>query len=407
MVLVLVYYFMRLGLPLLNGDWCISGDFCGYYGAGQVWNELGSSKIYDEDVLGEYQADYFLAGENPREDFTVVSMIYLPIFLLPFRLYALPSLPVGLLLWDLTNLIILVAYFLFFAKKVSGKKLPFLVLGLILISYPVFRNFFDGQVNTLLLISAGEFLRALLSDKPVKAGIWLGGWLLKPQTLILILPFLLFQKKYRALLGFIISSIFILGISYLIVGWEGLLALANVILDSSEGQANSNFQLMMNWRAIAFYFLVIPNPIVSQAIFWVGTIATTIFPFWTFRKKMESNSPEFVVALLGIITATTAVTYHAHHHMAVIIIPCLLYLYLNGWLEKKVFLFWIFAPSLTIMVQYVVKARLASLELPFIIPVLVLLTFCLAMFVPNLVLLGWSIEKGLKWQKDPTLKPAG
>ena len=58
---------------------------------------------------------------------------------------------------------------------------------------PVFLNFFFGQVNLWLLICAGEFFRAFLSAKPLKAGLFLGGWLLKPQLLILIIPFLLIQ----------------------------------------------------------------------------------------------------------------------------------------------------------------------------------------------------------------------
>lgn len=407
MVIILVYYFVSLGFPLIRGNLCVSSDFCGYYSAGQIWNEIGSSQIYDPENLRVYQDKLFVNEEYLGQQGILMSMIYLPIFLFPFRLFALVDLPLSLFLWDLINFLVLILYLVYFIKKVSHKKPGLLTLGLILISYPIFRNFLDGQVNLLLLICAGEFLRALLSGKPIQSGLWLGGWLIKPQILILILPFLLLQKKFKVLMGFVISSIVIVGISFLMVGWEGFMNLMNGIMDVAGGNASSSYQYMMNWRAFAFYFSIFPNPIVGKIVFWVGTIGTTIVPFWVFRKKMESNSPEFAVALLGIITATTAVTYHAHHHMAMIIIPCLLYLYLNGWLEKKLFLFWVLAPTLTIMVQYALKARVALLDLPLVIPVMVLMVYGLSMLVPNLVLLGWAIKKALKWKKDLALKSVG
>ena len=390
---LLTFNLINFASPLLKGNWCMSVDFCGYYGAGQVWNEQGGPEIYDQETLWAYQKDLFSSMNTSETDSEIVSIVYLPVFLFPLRTFALIPFRVSLLFWYGLNFAILILYLMFFSRKVSGKKLPVQILLWLLAAYPVFRNFYDGQINILLLICIGEFLRATTSDKPIWSGVWLGGWLLKPQLLILILPFLLIQKKYKALLGFIISSIVLAGLSFLLVGWEGLLRLKDVIFASAGGGANSHFEYMMNWRAVGLFTSLLMSPVVGEIILWAGSVLTAVIPLYVFRKKLQSDSPMFVIALLGIIAATTAVSYHSHVHTAIIFIPILLYLKLEGPLEQKALLAWVLIPYISIILVFITGSMFDPLKFPTTVSVLIMMSYCLCMLVANLNLLRWSLKQ--------------
>ena len=202
LAVLVTFFLVNLIQPLILGDWCKQSDYCGYYSAGVVMNNGKIADVYDLQILEEYQFKVFQEANSPEPRSEIIAMLYLPVFLIPFRLLALLNLSVSVIVWLVINFSILTAYLFFFAEKVSGKSLPLQIYFLILASLPVFRNFYDGQINVWLLICIGEFLRASLSKRPWVAGLWLGGLLVKPQLLILVLPFLLIQKRFKEIIAF-------------------------------------------------------------------------------------------------------------------------------------------------------------------------------------------------------------
>jgi len=95
---------------------------------------------------------------------------------------------------------------------------------MMLLYFPVFANFINGQVNVFLLVCTGEFLRNVMEDHPFTAGLWLGGLLLKPQVLILIVPVILILRYWKIFAGFFASSAVILLTSLALSGWNGMKA---------------------------------------------------------------------------------------------------------------------------------------------------------------------------------------
>jgi hypothetical protein len=143
-------------------------------------------------------------------------------------------------------------------------------------------------------ICAGEIFRALIKSKSLKAGLWLGGWLFKPQLLILILPILLFKKRWKMLLGFFISLLFVFTISYGLIGKEGFLRLFDILVNSSQGGASSNPQGMMNWRMIGINLANYFNSNIRLGIIITGSLVTTIVTFLVFLKKSPEENPVIV-----------------------------------------------------------------------------------------------------------------
>lgn len=389
---VLLFYFLAyIGQPLSRGEWCLPNDYLGYYSAGQIMAAEGPSAIYDYDLLEKYQADLYRLCGAYEEGTEVISMVYLPIFQAPFLLLAQLNFPSSVIVWIVLNAALLLFYLIFFSKKLFGKAVPFYVILMVFVSVPVFRNFLHGQVNLLLLIAMGEFIRAIMSEKPYRAGLWLGLVLLKPQMLILILPFLLIQKQYKALVGFTLSSILIVAASYLVGGAEGMLAFRDVIFESAQGGATSNYELMMNWRAVSYYISEWLGSGPGWAVLVGGTVVTAAIPLFAFRRKIEPRSPKFVVALLGVMAATLVVTYHAHTHSAMIVIPILLYLYLSQTMKERVFTIWFLTPSVFNLLQFLIGALVVLSILPFGFAYFVNFSNGLVLFVLNLGLLAWAV----------------
>ena len=390
---ILFYLLVYIGQPLLDGGWCLLNDYLGYYSAGQIMNTETPSAVYDFNMLEDYQTDlHRICGED-SPDTEVISMVYLPVFFLPFRILALLNFPISVIIWLILNLTLLILYLNFFTKKVFGEKLPFQAFALILISIPVFKNFITGQVNIWLLIGMGEFIRALVSDKPYRAGLWLGVILVKPQLLILILPFLLIQKQYKVLGGFAISSAIVIGFSLILVGWDGMIGFKDIIFESAQGGATSHYDLMMNWRAVGYYISKWVGPTAGASIEIGGSVLTAALPLIAFRKTMSVKSPKFGVALLAVLAATSVVTYHAHTHTAMILIPILLYLLLNGTMAQKIFNIWFLAPSVFNFIQFLVGAMVVLSVLPFGFAYFVNFSNGLVIFVLNLILLGWALSQ--------------
>ena len=108
---------------------------------------------------------------------------------------------------------------------------------------------------------------------------------------------------------------------------------------------------------------------------------------------MSVKSPKFGVALLAVLAATSVVTYHAHTHTAMILIPILLYLLLNGTMAQKIFNIWFLAPSVFNFIQFLVGAMVVLSVLPFGFAYFVNFSNGLVIFVLNLILLGWALSQ--------------
>ncbi len=270
---------------------------------------------------------------------------------------------------------------------------------MLILSFPVFRNFYNGQVNLWLIICSGEFMRALFSEKPLKAGAWLGGWLLKPQLLILILPFLLFRRKFKVLVGFGLSAFAIGLTSFILVGVEGLLGLKDILLGSASGGTASNPPVMMNWRMLGWHINTFNSTTIGLVIAVIGIVLTISTTLIIFSRGGKTNNSHNTTALLGILAATGTVAWHAHIHMSLILIPPMLYLILQDRFDQNLFSLWTFAPILLIFIAFIVTA-LFQLDIQ-------LIQFIEggSGFVFNLAFLGWamiSFRKGKMtfWEND-------
>jgi hypothetical protein len=194
-----------------------------------------------------------------------------------------------------------------------------IMLGIM--SIPFFQNILFGQVNLLLLISLAEFVRNLLTTKEEVAGLWLAGWLIKPQTLILVLPYLVYRRKWKLLVIFSGTAFLLLLISFSLVGSHGVSDYLGLITKTSLGGHTSNPFVMANWRMFSLFVSGMIGPNFGTPILVLGTLLTLGTLVTVVRKADVSGTSIQLQIWLFLVCATLLITWHSHLSMSIILLP--------------------------------------------------------------------------------------
>jgi len=330
-------------------------DFLAFWSAGKVAAEKGFPQIYDLDLLRNIQVVELKSLGQPFNyddpSFATLPSPYFSFFLLAFPLLSRFPSEVAYWIWTLANFFVLVGYLTFYLGKMN-KTEPQLkekkqILLLMLVSFPVFTNLLEGQLNVFLLVCAGEFLRTARNKKPLLSGVWLAGLLLKPQLLILIVPIILFLRYWKVLVGFVISSGAILVISLLLSGISGITAQIKLLTNWGGGVSITNPSAMINWRMIAVNANFLTGLPIGWFVAGLGVLLTLVVVVLLVKSKPVFGTPQWVLMVLGIFSATFALTWHAHYHMAIVLIPFLIYASMIKMPPKNLLTLWILTAPTT------------------------------------------------------------
>lgn len=319
-------------------------DYRLWFATGQIALRDGFSAIYSPELQAQYQLPLYEAFSKPgplRIPFWPLPLPYLSAFTVPFL--ALPLLPpqTGLIIWESINIAGTIAYL-----WTLGKRSHILLRGrdlfLIFLSLPLFLNLIFAQVNLWLLIAFGEALLAFYQRKEFLAGFWLGGLLLKPQTLIIAIPYLLLKKKAKAITGFMVSAVSIFILSLILSGSMALLGPLGVISKWPMLLAGSG----MGWGSLLTNASrILPMPL-AWGIIFVGYVATLAIGWQLWKADLDTGNPtEANILFLGTYAATCSISWHSNIHMALpLLIPGIL-LWAEGKLPSTIACLWLFLPT--------------------------------------------------------------
>ena len=338
---LLVFYLIQISFDLFWHTTCghLAIDYCAFWSTGKIANTNGFGEVYNLQLIGKVQKAIFpnLTATTPTP--------FLPVFIIPFQSLALLDVYFSFWIWTILNLILIISYLYYISTQWSDRPFSVRFIFMMLISLPIFINIFTGQVNSGLMICMGEFMRAVLAGKKFKAGLWLGGLLLKPQTLVLIVPFLLIQRTYKVLAGWATSSIVLMGVSLALVGFTGLQKLVGLWLGYVGGLPTNDVEIMMNWRMLGLHISSISFPLFGWIVVGLGSISTLIATAYLCYRQIDFHSKPFVMVLLGLLAATGLFAWHSHIHMAMILIPPIIYLKGQNQLTDNILNTWVFLPA--------------------------------------------------------------
>lgn len=341
-------FFLGLNLwvrgPLLD----LGGDYRAYWASAEIARAKGFDKIYDLATQEQFQQRllnrYHASAPGPD---AVLPWFYPPAFVLPFLPFLLLDPFVGYLVWTVINLGVLLSYcrrLLSVADASQGRSILFKVV----LSFPVFSTLFWGQVDIWLLVCVGEFMVWSQRGKNFLAGLWLGGLLIKPQLLPLLILGVLIGWRLKTLLGFSAAGFGIAAISIGLAGVGPMVDMARSMADEllSPGAQAVRVFAMTNWSAVAAHLALFVAPSLAWAVGLTGLVLTGAAAVYLWVLPTPAASPRrWAVVVLGTYAATVAVAWPSYGHNAAPMIAPLLYLWAKGWLPERIVNLWLLAPS--------------------------------------------------------------
>jgi hypothetical protein len=382
-------------------------DFAAFWSAGHIANHYGYGAVYNLEVVAEVQRQFLPARALLTDAVRILPTAYLPLFLLPFQALALLPPAAAAIVWIALNFLGGVLYIRHFAVSTAGRHVPAPLLMLLIISIPIFQNTFLGQANLWLMICVGEFILAYRAGREFRSGVWLAGLLLKPQCLLLIVPAILLQRRWKAAAGILLAGTSIIVSSWLLAGTAALADLARLWIGYVGGLPTNDPQLMMNWRMIGVHLQGLVGSGWAQTIVFAGMAVTILAALALSMRRFEPMDPRSTVVILGVMAATTMVSWHSHVHMAMVLVPPLLALAVVPQLSfGRVLNTWVWLPA----VIYVFRILLAALERAGSLRgatfgVLDLLGG-LGLFVVDLVLVVWALTRLKPWSRAESGVPS-
>ncbi|MCX8068090.1 MAG: glycosyltransferase 87 family protein [Anaerolineae bacterium] len=349
-----LYLLLALGLLLNEGLFSLIGvDFRVFFASAQIAWEEGFPKVYDLSTQEVVQQTLVAPYTSSRVG--TLWFFYPPPFLLPF----LPLVPLGIargfLVWLLVNLLLFIGYLNRFLQATEGSERPLrsahlasgpnerlLLISLALLSFPSFTNLLCGQVNVWLMVCVGEFQRNW-GRNPFRSGLWMGGLLIKPQVLLLILPFLILSGEWKVLSGFSVVLVAIGVLSFMLLGPKGMEVWVTQFISHTGNEPSLHPQLMINFRMVGELLSIwLPEiaPELSAGLS-IGVALLALLYAIRVNKRASEQREEMLLLLLA---ATTIVSWHMHAHTALILLPPLLYHVLTGQISTRFFTLWTLLP---------------------------------------------------------------
>lgn len=333
-------------------------DFRTYYSSAQIAKNEGFSKIYNLELQKKYQQPLYedYIGSLPANNFETVPTPYFPIFILPFLIFIFFPPNIGFVLFTIisSGAFIVSAIYLLRQFKLT-EELNWTIIGAFG-SVSLFFNLFFGQINVFLFIALAGFLLQIRDKHYLRSGLILSIWLVKPQMLIFILPWLLFAGKFRTLAGFIIGSIAIVLASTILSLENWITPWFNLIFLYPTGLATTNPLAMMNWRGFALNLETVVSPKIAWGITYTGMLITLFYMLktWLVFRKARTDT-HYAFAILSTYAATCAITWHSHIHMALPLLVPILILLANKEISYRVWSAFIGLQFLGFLISFIAQ----------------------------------------------------
>ena len=326
-------------------------DFTIFYSGASILRQGLGHQLYDEATQYRVQQQ-FAAGVSIRQG-------PLPYNHPPFEAAAFLPLtfvryPVAFVIWDLCNLVFLSLVLLMLRPALPEvKAVPVAVWLLACVAFfPVFFALLQGQdVLFLVLLFAAVYV-LLLRNADIAAGCCLGLGLFRFHLVLPLVLVLLWQKRTRAIFGFLMTAVGLAAISVAIIGWQGALAYPGHVwqLEQDMQRHQTVFPLRMaNVRGLLENLLPLTSkPLIAIAVA-VISLALILFAARKCEWKTASRS-EFDLSFSLCVVVTLLVSYHTlPYDLSLLLLPITLtihYLIGNQQIDSRTRLMLILPPVL-------------------------------------------------------------
>ena len=294
---VLAVNTLFLALQFVPGDgshtrfgYALGGDFAAFYNAGTIYNNYGGARIYDLDLSDRLYHE--MAPDEPPN--ASLPYAYAPFFVLPFALLARLPFPLAYLAWLLTSAALYLAGLLLAWEATESLprdlRTTFLLLALAYVPFQMY-CLTGGQVSTFSFFWIALAIFCEARRWPCASGLALSLLLFKPPLLLFFLPMLVVTGRLRALAGVLLGAGVLTLLSLLLVGGNGLLAYADLMLLYRHATSGPDliFQIWKFVDAGSFLRLLLPGHPVAATNLKLAAVCAVVPPllflWWRARRS--------------------------------------------------------------------------------------------------------------------------
>lgn len=285
------------------------GGFAAFYSTIALAHTHGISRIYDPALQNALHPD---AG--PRYAYWY-HLSYEMLLLWPLGYFSRSS---AFLLWTSINVAAVLLGTFFFLSKYTALRTADLVLGACAFA-PILVMCVNGQDSGLIFLGFAFALHEWMQGREVAAGMALALSLFKFQYAVLTVAILGWRHR-RLLAGFVPAAFVLLGVSFLLVGRQGV---HDFLLLSASDRYETGL-MMANIRGLVYAAF-------GRDVFWLTALVSGVlygFALWL-TGKLKDRSGVFAVAVL----AALLLSYHGHFYDAVLLlIPAAILIPQAAWL---------------------------------------------------------------------------
>jgi hypothetical protein len=365
----------------------VGGDYAVILASAEIATTYGFPAVYDLDTQ--------LAVQDRRHGVTTDASsapltspaFYLPVFIALFVPMLL--IPPVLSYW-IWNAFTIAATFLVLRKWDSpalrgdqGSLIPS-----VLFSQPLLATLILGQFDAILLVSLSGFLRAAMKGADVRSGLWLSGLLLKPQTLMVIVPGLVVARRWKCLAGLAAGGLMLLAGSLALGGTSALAAEADLWVAAAFGSAGTRIVsgplVMVNWRALGLHIHGALGPEATWTLVVLASAATLLAALWLWRAPVSRSGPGLALTVMASYAAACSVVPHAHVSMCLPLTFPLLFLVRSGLVPLSIFCIWCLVPMALVLRSVFITFFDSPMGGPGVDN--------LGMLLVNLMLVAWAVR---------------
>jgi len=301
----------------------LSLDFRAFYTGGRMALEGVGAGLYDLPTQYRWQSGFAPELGNLSDLYPFFSP---PFVAVPLMLPASLPYESAYIIWGVLNiaLMALICSLLVSMLAEAGQSAQFRALELGLTFLPVWVTIAQGQVSFILVLALLLGWRALRSGKDWQAGLGLALLLARPQLVIVPALILVWKRRLRALAGLALGTGILMSLSWLLVGWQGLLSYGRLLVSAfTWGNAYAlHPQRMHTWRGFLHLLLGTDDPAQVQ-IWWLVGVAMAIgLLLWAWRRPWDARSPRFDLQWSFLVLVTLFTSPHLYSHdLSLLVVP--------------------------------------------------------------------------------------
>ncbi len=317
---------LRLSMQFGLFRW-IGVDFGLFWAAARLFFSAGPAAAYDLVALGE-TLQFLRHFYGPLGgDLIVGPTPYPPPFLALVYVFSLVPPALGFALWTLMNVLLAASVL----RDLTTERVsrPTLVACVTFTFFPLGYAILVGQPTVILLYAFHQSIKALRSGADLRAGLWAGILLLKPQYALFYIAVLAWKRRWRTLAGVGGTALVVASSSVGMLGTEGIAAFIRMASYAAGFRSVDPIALpdqMISWRGLLVNLL----PSTASEPFGLAATAaltalSTMSLIVVWRGPWNPHNERFPAKLLAIGTATMLGAFHNHiHGAALLAVPGLL-----------------------------------------------------------------------------------